>query len=178
MTSSGLHLSRQQFFPLIHSCNEINQATANPRSPILGFGSCGVASACWGNMTRVCRAHLWRQFHSQKCWGCLKFTTVVLSHHQDGQVRTCVTAEYFKSPATTSLKRLKKWNPIKVLAVIEQAPGTVYGFLHMAQVHTGPGPRCAFHFMQLYYVWFTELLFFCGRRAPLQIFEKSVKVVQ
>lgn len=40
MTSSGLHLSRQQFFPLIHSCNEISQATANPRSPILGFGSC------------------------------------------------------------------------------------------------------------------------------------------
>lgn len=45
MTSSGLYLSRQQFFPLIHSSNEINQATANPRSPILGFASCDVAPA-------------------------------------------------------------------------------------------------------------------------------------
>lgn len=41
MTSSGLHLSRQQFLSLIHSCNGINQTAANPRSPILGFGSCG-----------------------------------------------------------------------------------------------------------------------------------------
>lgn len=31
MTSSGLRLSRQQFFPLIHSCNEINQANSKSR---------------------------------------------------------------------------------------------------------------------------------------------------
>lgn len=31
MTSSGLRLSRQQFFPLIHSCNEINRANSKSR---------------------------------------------------------------------------------------------------------------------------------------------------
>lgn len=84
-----------------------------------------------------------------------------LSHHQKGQVWTCVTAEYFKSPATTSLKRLKT-KPNQSVSCDRTGP--VYGFLHMALVHTGPGPHC--DFMQLHYVWFTALFFW--RRAALQ----------
>lgn len=60
MTSSGLHLSRQQFFPLIHSCNEINQANSKSKefNPGIWQLRCG-PSAREGNMTRRLVLLLW-----------------------------------------------------------------------------------------------------------------------
>lgn len=119
MTSSGLHLSRQQFFPLIHSCNEINQATANPRSPISRFGSCDVASACSRNMTRVFF------YLGSGSPVMMSFTHIMqkpLEMSMRGlQRRLCDIRSQQLSVRLQLLLRDLKQNLIKVLALIEQA---------------------------------------------------------
>lgn len=115
MTSSGLRLSRQQFFHLIHSCNEINQANCKSRefNPWIWQLWCGplLVREIWQDVVWacfICGSHLLGQFSLRKLRRCLKLPVQrscgwQKSSHAHG--KACAT-----SHAMSPLKGLKPTN--------------------------------------------------------------------